>query len=108
DETVTAIDRFDRQRLIEIGADMAGGLTSGQGLDRLHQLESVRNLPEGVRLEATGDSGSEGDVFDSFLVAMGSGIMLVLIVLILLFRSVLAPWTILASLPLSIGGLSAG
>lgn len=108
DETVTAIDRFDRQRRIEIGADMAGDLTSGQGLDRLHQLESVRNLPEGVRLEATGDSGSEGDVFDSFLVAMGSGIMLVLIVLILLFRSVLAPWTILASLPLSIGGVSAG
>lgn len=108
DETTAAIARFDRQRRIEIGADMAGGMTSGQGLNRLHQLESVKNLPAGVRLEATGDSDSEGDVFDSFLVAMGSGIMLVLIVLILLFRSMLAPWTILASLPLSIGGVSAG
>jgi hydrophobe/amphiphile efflux-1 (HAE1) family protein len=108
DETVASIARFDRQRRIEIDADMAGGMTSGQGLDRLMQLESVRNLANGVRLQATGDSDSEGDVFDSFLVAMGSGILLVLIVLILLFRSVLAPWTILASLPLSIGGVSAG
>ncbi|WP_439630212.1 efflux RND transporter permease subunit [Shinella sp.] len=108
DETVAAIDRFDRQRRIEIGVDLKGGMTSGQGLDRLMQLASVKALPEGVRLQATGDSDSEGDVFESFFVAMGSGIMLVLIVLILLFRSVLAPWTILASLPLSIGGVAAG
>lgn len=108
DETVAAIDRFDRQRRIEIDVDLKDGLTSGQGLDRLMQLASVKALPEGVRLQATGDSDSEGDVFESFFVAMGSGIMLVLIVLILLFRSVLAPWTILASLPLSIGGVAAG
>ncbi|MGF9567820.1 efflux RND transporter permease subunit [Neorhizobium sp. JUb45] len=105
DQTVAAIDRFDRQRRIEIGADMADGLTSGQGLERLLQLESVKNLPDGVRVQATGDSDTEGEVFESFAVAMGAGIMLVLIVLILLFRSILSPFTILASLPLSIGGV---
>lgn len=107
DETVAAIDRFDRQRRIEIGVDMANGLTSGQGLERLMQLESVKSLPDGVRVQATGDSDTEGEIFESFAVAMGGGIMLVLIVLILLFRSVLSPWTILASLPLSIGGVVA-
>ncbi|MFC6487097.1 efflux RND transporter permease subunit [Nitratireductor sp. GCM10026969] len=108
DETMSAIVRLDRERRIEIGVDMADGLTSGQGMERLLQLESVRNLPEGVRLQATGDSDTESTVFESFAVAMGSGIMLVLVVLILLFGSVLAPWTILASLPLSIGGVAAG
>ncbi len=107
DETIAAIDRFDRQRRIEIGADMANGLTSGQGLERLMQLQSVKNLPDGVRVQATGDSDTEGEIFESFAVAMGGGIMLVLIVLILLFRSLLSPWTILASLPLSIGGVVA-
>lgn len=106
-ETVSAIDRFDRQRQIEIGADMAPGLTSGQGLERLHQLPSIRTLPDGVRVQETGDSDTQGDVFADFAVAMGSGIMLVLIVLILLFGSLLTPWTILASLPLSIGGVAA-
>lgn len=108
DERVAAIERFDRQRRIEISADMADGMTSGQGLDRLAQLDSVKNLPAGVRIQATGDSDTEGEVFSSFAVAMGSGVMLVLVVLILLFGSVLAPWTILASLPLSIGGVAAG
>jgi hydrophobe/amphiphile efflux-1 (HAE1) family protein len=108
DETISAINRFDRQRRIEIGADMAEGLTSGQGLDRLLQMKSVNSLPDGVRVQATGDSDTEAEVFESFATAMGAGIMLVLIVLILLFRSILAPWTILASLPLSIGGVAAG
>ncbi|YCI06140.1 efflux RND transporter permease subunit (plasmid) [Ensifer sp. D2-11] len=107
DETVAAIDRYDRQRRIEIGADMAADLTSGQGLDRLWQLESVNNLPDGVHIQATGDSDTEGEVFESFAVAMGAGIMLVLIVLILLFKSALSPWTILSSLPLSVGGVAA-
>ncbi|WP_244448000.1 efflux RND transporter permease subunit [Neorhizobium vignae] len=108
DERIAAIERFDRQRRIEISADMADGTTSGQGLDRLAQLESVKSLPAGVRIQATGDSDTEGEVFSSFAVAMGSGVMLVLVVLILLFGSLLAPWTILASLPLSIGGVAAG
>ncbi len=108
DESVSAIERFDRQRRIEIGADMVDGMTSGQGLEKAMQLAAVRNLPAGVRIQATGDSDTEGDVFASFAVAMGSGVMLVLVVLILLFGSVLAPWTILASLPLSVGGVAAG
>jgi hydrophobe/amphiphile efflux-1 (HAE1) family protein len=107
DETVAAIDRFERQRRIEIGVDMANGLTSGQGLERLMKLESVKTLPDGVRVQATGDSDTEGEIFESFAVAMGGGIMLVLIVLILLFKSILSPFTILASLPLSIGGVVA-
>ncbi|WP_117189966.1 efflux RND transporter permease subunit [Rhizobium terrae] len=107
DETVSSIERFNRQRRIEIGADMKDDMTSGEGMKRLEQLESVRNLPDGVSIEATGDSDTEGSVFESFVVAMGSGFMLVLVVLILLFGSLLTPWTILASLPLSIGGVAA-
>ncbi|WP_075289313.1 efflux RND transporter permease subunit [Pararhizobium arenae] len=106
-ETISFIDRFDRQRRIEIGADMANGLTPGQGLERLDTLAPVKNLASGVTLQATGDSDSEGDVFESFIVAMVAGIMLVLCVLILLFGNVLAPFTILASLPLAIAGVAA-
>jgi multidrug efflux pump subunit AcrB len=44
------------------------------------------------------------EVFTSFGKAMGAGIMMVLGVLILLFANFLQPFTILLSLPLSIGG----
>lgn len=107
DETVSSIDRFDRERYIKIGADMAEGLTLGQGVERLAELKTVRTLPEGVRIQATGDSDNQGDVFSNFIVAMGSGLMLVLIVLILLFGNVFTPVTILAALPLSVGGVAA-
>lgn len=107
DETVSSIDRFDRERTIKIGADLGGGLTLGQGMERLAQLETVRSLPEGVRIQATGDSDNQGDVFNNFIVAMGFGLMLVLIVLILLFGNVFTPVTILAALPLSVGGVAA-
>lgn len=107
DETVAAITRLDRERYIEIGADMAGGLTAGQGLEKLAGLKAVMDLPSGVRIRTTGDSDTQGDVFSNFVVAMGSGIMLVLIVLILLFGSVLTPMTILTALPLSVGGVAA-
>ncbi|WP_372022158.1 efflux RND transporter permease subunit (plasmid) [Tistrella mobilis] len=108
DETAAVINRMDRLRQIEMGTDMAAGMTSGQGLEKLMTLDSVRNLPDGMHIRTTGDSDSEGDVFESFVPAMGAGILLVLIVLILLFGSVLAPWTILASLPLSIAGVTLG
>ncbi|WP_421362369.1 efflux RND transporter permease subunit [Agrobacterium rosae] len=107
DETVSSIDRFDRERTIKIAADMAEGLTLGQGIERLGELETVRSLPEGVRIQATGDSDNQGNVFNNFIVAMGSGLMLVLIVLILLFGNVFTPVTILAALPLSVGGVAA-
>jgi len=45
------------------------------------------------------------EVFTSFGLAMGAGLVMVLGVLVLLFRNVFQPITILLSLPLSLGGV---
>ena len=45
-----------------------------------------------------------GEIFSSFALAMGAGLLMVYALLVLLFGSFLQPITILASLPLSIGG----
>ncbi|MEO1987540.1 MAG: efflux RND transporter permease subunit [Martelella sp.] len=104
-ETLSSIERLDRERRVSIGADVAEGLTSGEGLSRLMSLPAVQALPASVRISATGDSDSEGEVISSFGIAMGAGVMLVMVVLVLLFGSFLSPFTILASLPLSIIGV---
>jgi multidrug efflux pump subunit AcrB len=57
-----------------------------------------------MELKETGDAEVMVEVFTSFGQAMGAGIMMVLGVLILLFANFLQPFTILLSLPLSIGG----
>ena len=102
---ISQIERFGRERRIDIGFDMAAALTAGQGLEALRALPSARTLSAGVSLVADGDSDTQGDVFASFATAMGAGIVLVLIVLILLFNSLVTPLTILVTLPLSAAGV---
>jgi multidrug efflux pump subunit AcrB len=65
------------------------------------------DLPAGVQVVPSGDAEIQAELVTSFGNAMLMGLMLVLTVLILLFRSVIQPFTILFSLPLAIGGVAA-
>ncbi len=103
----STIQRFNRERRVVIGADMAKGQELGPGVDFVKASDVVKNLPAGVRIQETGDAEVMGEVFASFAIAMITGLMLVFVVLILLFGSVFHTLTILMSLPLSIGGVVA-
>ena len=61
-------------------------------------------LPPGVEIRETGDVEVMSEVFTSFAEAIGAGVMMVYVLLVLLFGSFLQPITILVSLPLSVGG----
>ena len=104
----SSIQRFNRERRVVIGADMAGTAEIGEGLEFVKNLPEVQNLPAGTRVQETGEAEIMGEVFSGFATAMTTGLMLVLVVLILLFGSVFHSITILGSLPLSIGGVVAG
>jgi hydrophobic/amphiphilic exporter-1 (mainly G- bacteria), HAE1 family len=103
----STIERFDRQRLVKVGTGMAPGYEIGQGFERIMAGEAVKNFPAGVRIQETGDAEIQAEVFAGFATAMGAGILMVFCVLILLFGSFFLPITILASLPLSVGGVVA-
>jgi multidrug efflux pump subunit AcrB len=104
----STIDRYNRERRIVIGADMAGGAEIGEGVSTIYTLPAAKALPGDVRLKETGDSEVMGEVFASFRDAMIMGLTLVFVVLILLFGSIFHAFTILLSLPLAIGGVVAG
>ncbi|MEQ1955364.1 efflux RND transporter permease subunit [Mesorhizobium sp. CN2-181] len=103
----SSINRFNRERRVVIGADMAQGAELSEGLGTVWALPEVKNMPAGVRIQETGDAEVMGEVFSGFATAMTTGLMLVLVVLILLFGSVFHSFTILGSLPLAIGGVVA-
>ncbi|KAB2847351.1 MAG: efflux RND transporter permease subunit, partial [Hyphomicrobiaceae bacterium] len=107
-EGPSSLERFDRQRRAAIGADLVGGLQLGPAVTAFRALPEVKNLPEGVRIAETGEAEIMAEVFQGFAFAMGTGILIVLAVLLILFGSVFQPGTILLSLPLSIGGVVAG
>jgi hydrophobic/amphiphilic exporter-1 (mainly G- bacteria), HAE1 family len=104
----SSIERFDRERRVLIGADLVGGMTLGDAVEKVKALPEARSLPPGVRIQESGDAEIMGEVFASFASAMGAGLLMVLGVLVLLFHNVFQPVTILLSLPLSIGGVFAG
>ena len=104
DHGPTAINRYDRSRRVTIEADMAGQHALGEGIAAIYALPTAKALPPGVTIKQAGDVELMAEVFSSFALAMGAGLMMVYGVLILLFASFTQPITILFSLPLSIGG----
>lgn len=107
-EGPSSIDRYDRVRRSSIGADLKRGLPLGTAQDIFNGIVREVGLPEGVWVQVTGDAEIQGEVAQGFINAMGTGLMIVLAVLILLFGSVFQPITILLSLPLSFGGVVLG
>ena len=104
----SSIDRYDRARKADIGVDLVRGLALGTARERFLEVVEREKLPDGVRLQPSGDAEIQDEVAAGFITAMGTGLMIVLGLLILLFGSVFQPITILLSLPLSFGGVVAG
>jgi multidrug efflux pump subunit AcrB len=101
------IDRYDRTRNINFEVELSGQ-PLGDVAAQVQQLPSIRNLPPGVVVREVGDAEVMGELFIGFILAIFTGILCIYIVLVLLFKDFLHPVTILAALPLSIGGAIVG
>ncbi len=97
------IARYDRSRNINFEIELAS-VELGEVTRRVNDLPSIRNLPAGVSRLELGDAEVMGELFASFGLAMLTGVLCIYLVLVVLFKEVLQPVTILAALPLSLGG----
>ncbi|MFW7346125.1 MAG: efflux RND transporter permease subunit [Pigmentiphaga sp.] len=103
----SVIDRYDRSRNINFEIELAG-MDLGEVAQRVADLPTIKNLPPGVRQATVGDAEVMGELFQSFGLAMLTGVLCIYVVLVLLFKHFLHPVTILAALPLSLGGAFVG
>jgi multidrug efflux pump subunit AcrB len=90
-----------------IGANLPPGVVLGEATARFDEIVAGVELPPGVRTAESGDAEIQAELFAAFANAMLLALLLMLAVLILLFGSVIQPFTILLSLPLAIGGVAA-
>ncbi len=97
------VSRQDRSRIASITAEL-DGITTGAAGQAVQRLPSVENLPAGVRQVPAGDAEFIQEMITGFAIAFLSGILLMYAVLTLLFKSFAYPITIMAALPLAIGG----
>ena len=97
------VSRQDRSRIASITAEL-DGITTGAAGQAVQRLPAVQNLPAGVRQVPAGDAEFIQEMITGFAIAFVSGILLMYAVLTLLFKSFAYPITIMAALPLAIGG----
>ena len=97
------IERVDRMRNVNIDVELAGR-DLGAVLAEANALPALKKLPPTVYRVEQGDAQRMIELFASFGTAMLIGILCIYAVLVLLFHDFLQPVTILAALPLSLGG----
>jgi multidrug efflux pump subunit AcrB len=97
------IDRYDRLRNVNFEIEL-NGQPLGEVEKEARALPSLAKLPPGVIQRSVGDAEAMAELFDSFGLAMLTGVLCIYIVLVLLFHDFVQPVTILAALVLSIPG----
>jgi HAE1 family hydrophobic/amphiphilic exporter-1 len=97
------IDRLDRTRSETVEAQLTG-LTVGEAEDLVAKMPSIRVLSPSVIQKPAGDSERMEELFNSFTLAISTGVVLLFIVLALLFNGFIQPMTILTALPSSLAG----
>ncbi len=106
-EGPSVVNRLNRDRIATIGASLPVGVALDTATARFNEIVASVQLPASVKVAPSGEAEIQAELVGSFVNAMIMGLMLVLTVLILLFKSVIQPFTILFSLPLAIGGVAA-
>jgi len=101
--SAATINRFDRARKIAVEADLHGK-EMGDAMKAINELPALKDLPAGVSRPAYGNSEQMQIMFIGFIVALVTGFMLNIAILVLLFRNLFQPFTIMSVLPLSFGG----
>ncbi|MFC0253368.1 efflux RND transporter permease subunit [Massilia consociata] len=97
------IDRLNRSRQVTLDVELQGR-SLGEVNNEARALPVFKNLPPSVQIAELGDAQEMQTLFASFGVAMTIGVLCIYGVLVLLFNDFMQPVTILAALPLSIGG----
>lgn len=101
----TEIRRYNQVRRVVIGADLAPGIVTSEAMAKISELPTYKNLPQGVQELKVGDAKWQQELVVNFVVAVVSGILLVLAVLVLLYKRVMPPFVNLGSLALApLGG----
>jgi multidrug efflux pump subunit AcrB len=104
----TSVQRYNQNRRVFIGADLAQNVVKGDAMKAINDLPIMKNLPTGVSNAPFGEDEWQAEMMQSFGIALVSGILLVFAVLVLLYRRFMSPLVNMGSLLLApLGGLIA-
>ena len=102
----TVIQRYNQNRRVIVGADLADGVLKGTAQEEIDALPVLQNLPTGVIRDSVGEDQWQQELQDSLLIAIIAGFFLVFACLVLLYKRVISPLVNMTSLLLApLGGI---
>ncbi len=102
----TLIQRYNQNRRVLIGADLASGVLKGEAQAEIDALPVLQNLPVGVIRDVVGEDKWQQELVVSLIIAVISGVLLVFAVLVLLYKRLMSPLVNMTSLALApLGGV---
>jgi multidrug efflux pump subunit AcrB len=102
----TAIQRYNQNRRVLVGADLAAGVLKGEAQAQIDALPVLTNLPIGVIRDVVGEDKWQQELVVNLIIAIISGVLLVFAVLVLLYKRLMSPLVNMTSLALApLGGV---
>ena len=102
----TTIQRYNQNRRVLVGADLAQGVIKGEAQAEIDELPVLQNLPQGVARDVVGEDEWQAEMLNSLVIAILSGFLLVFAVLVLLYKRLMSPLVNMTSLLLApLGGI---
>lgn len=101
-QAASRIDRLDRQRQVSLRAAVAPGYAQADRIEALREEVAKMGLPTGYSTRVSGRARELERTFTEFLWAFLLSVILMYIILASQFESLIHPFTILLSLPLSV------
>ncbi len=104
----TTIEREGRQRQVTVLANLEPSKPLGEAVTDVQKFEAELSIPETVQSVFTGSADMMAETFANIMFCLFLAVVLTYMVLAAQFESFLHPFTIMLSLPLSIGGAFGG
>ena len=101
------INRYDRQKEIQITANIDGRLLGEVLGDMSEEIEKI-DLPPGYKIGVVGQGEMQAESFNNILLSLMLAIIFVYIILAMQFESFMHPLSIMLSLPMAIIGAVLG
>jgi multidrug efflux pump subunit AcrB len=102
----TAIQRYNQNRRVLVGADLASGVLKGEAQAQIDALPVLQDLPVGVIRDVVGEEEWQAELVQNLIIAVIAGVLLVFAVLVLLYKRLMSPLVNMTSLALApLGGV---
>ncbi|MEL6540341.1 MAG: efflux RND transporter permease subunit [Pseudomonadota bacterium] len=102
----TVIQRYNQNRRVLVGADLAPNVLKGTAQEQIEALPILQKLPTGVIRDAVGDEQWQKELQESLVIAVVAGVLLVFACLVLLYKRLMSPLVNMTSLALApLGGV---